>query len=61
MSYWLEMRSKESQGMVLTVLAGQPGDVSSQLINIKAIFHLEGRCLCKDVGILCGYPKPVFI
>lgn len=61
MSYWLEMGSKESKGMVLPVLAGQPGDVSSQLLNIKTIFHLERRCLYKDVGILCGYPKSVFL
>lgn len=61
MSYWLEMGSKETKGMVLPVLAGQPGDVSSQLLNIKTIFHLERRCLYKDVGILCGYPKSVFL
>lgn len=44
-SYWLEMRSKESQGMVLSVLAGQPGDVSSQLLNIKAVSYFEGICV----------------
>lgn len=38
------MRSKEIQGMVLPVLAGQPGDVSSQCLNTKAISHLEERC-----------------
>lgn len=31
--------------MVFSVLAGQPSDVSSQLLNIKAISHLEGRCV----------------
>lgn len=52
MSYWLEMRSKQSQGMVLPVLAGQPGDVSGQLLNIRAISHLEGRCVQRCGSLL---------
>lgn len=55
MSYWLEMRSNQNEGMVLPVLAGQPGDVSSQLLNISAISHLEGRCV-QRCGTLLWVP-----